>query len=432
MGKSTHNQGCRKGCGCLGAIIFLAVCIVVATTVALPMAGFDKPPVSLPFVESFWQTLIGQDAGMDAEDESGSVSEDNEAASDSHTETTQPEEDFSYLKGYYFFDQMSEDEQKQYAQMYRALAMRETVDYPSKSEDEIGHMRDCVMADHPELFAVDGVTWTYSESEDSSRLRGEFIYTPEEEKRYLQQIDTVVSECEAGIPEDADDYTRARCVYEYLVNTITYDHDAYDNLGTLPSDEQGQTVVDALLERSCVCAGYSRAFQLIMQDMGYPCVYITGEIYENGDTHSWNLVQLDGEWYYVDVAWGDPSYRGDDGQAWEADEVEYGYLNVTTEDMLRSRSFDSWQTLPDCTATADNYFVREGLMLYEADTAQVAAWGNDAVANGDGSFSFRCVDQYTYDQVKQGFDWGSIQFAYGTGYTYTYYDDVFTFTVQVW
>lgn len=430
MGKDANNRGSRGGCGCFGVAVFLVLC-VAAAVVFLPMLGFELP-ISVPFEDEPWHALFDQDEETGSEDASDNVDENPEATDASNDETAEPEEDFSYLEGYYYFDQMEESEKKQYALMYEALSTQETVDYPSQSEEEIGHIRECVMADHPELFAVDGVTWTYLEGEENSQLHGEFFYSLEETKQYRQQIDAAVAECEAGIPADADDYARARYVYEYLVNTITYDHDAYNNLGALPSDEQGQTVVDALLEHSCVCAGYSRAFQLIMQDMGYPCVCVSGEIYENGDAHSWNLVQLDGEWYYVDVSWGDPSYRGDDGQAWEMGGVGYGYLNVTTEDMLRSRAFDSWQTLPECTAVADNYFVREGLMLYEADTSQVAAWGNDAVAYGDGTFSFRCADQYTYDQVKQGFEWGSVQFASGSGYTYTYYDDVFVFTVQVW
>ena len=53
-----------------------------------------------------------------------------------------------------------------------------------------------------------------------------------------------------------------------------------------------------------LCEGYSKTFAYLCQSVGIPCVCVHG--YGNGGDHMWNMVQLDGEWYHVDVTWDDP------------------------------------------------------------------------------------------------------------------------------
>ena len=47
-----------------------------------------------------------------------------------------------------------------------------------------------------------------------------------------------------------------------------------------------------------VCAGYAHAFQYCMQKLGIPAAYIVGYA---GEAHAWNLLQLGGEYYCMDV-----------------------------------------------------------------------------------------------------------------------------------
>ncbi len=54
---------------------------------------------------------------------------------------------------------------------------------------------------------------------------------------------------------------------------------------------------------SPVCEGYSRAFKLICDRLGVPCVLVSG------GNHMWNHVKMDdGKWYAVDVTYDDPLY----------------------------------------------------------------------------------------------------------------------------
>lgn len=52
--------------------------------------------------------------------------------------------------------------------------------------------------------------------------------------------------------------------------------------------------------RKAVCAGYAEAARMLLDALGIPALYVT-----NAD-HAWNMVQIAGIWYHLDVTWDDP------------------------------------------------------------------------------------------------------------------------------
>ncbi len=91
-------------------------------------------------------------------------------------------------------------------------------------------------------------------------------------------------------------YDKVKAVHDYLCEHITYVQDDY----------YSHTAYGALAGGTAVCDGYSLAFQRFMDVLGIPCLIATGE--RNGDSHAWNLVQLDGQWYHLDVTWDDQTW----------------------------------------------------------------------------------------------------------------------------
>ena len=95
---------------------------------------------------------------------------------------------------------------------------------------------------------------------------------------------------------------------------MTYDTDlaaAYSEDGAF---DYGYTAYGALVANSrnqantCVCDGYSYAYEYLLQQAGITCTRVGGYAGSDPDSmeaHSWNLVQLDGEWYEVDATWDD-------------------------------------------------------------------------------------------------------------------------------
>ena len=60
-----------------------------------------------------------------------------------------------------------------------------------------------------------------------------------------------------------------------------------------------------------VCEAYARAFKVLCDEVGIPCVLVDGNAKTSsgslGEAHMWNYVQVGASWYGVDVTWNDPS-----------------------------------------------------------------------------------------------------------------------------
>lgn len=117
-----------------------------------------------------------------------------------------------------------------------------------------------------------------------------------------------------------NDYEIVCAVNDYLCDTIYY-----------PESEPYEPVTHmayGAFENGCaVCEGYACAAKLLLNELGILCDIEVGTC-TTGGGHAWNLVQLDGNWYQMDVTWND-------GSPDRAD-----YLLVTDDYMKKSRTWD--------------------------------------------------------------------------------------------
>ena len=88
-----------------------------------------------------------------------------------------------------------------------------------------------------------------------------------------------------------NDFEKILFAHDYLVKHIDYD----DNY-------VGKGIHEAIFEKKAVCQGYSEAFYVFMEKLNIPVRYVIA----SNNSHVWNMVKLDGEWYHVDVTWDDP------------------------------------------------------------------------------------------------------------------------------
>ena len=166
-----------------------------------------------------------------------------------------------------------------------------------------------VMYDHPEIFWLDS-HYSYDFYQDTNEvIKINLTYTSvidniiENRRQFDEIIDTIVTNAKTY----QLDYEREKYVHDTLVNKITYDDEYKDD----------QSAFNAIVNSRSVCAGYAKAFQIIMTKLGIPTYYITGEA--KGD-HAWNLILLEDGYYNVDVTWDD-----------QVDRIIYKYYNVNEE-----------------------------------------------------------------------------------------------------
>lgn len=106
--------------------------------------------------------------------------------------------------------------------------------------------------------------------------------------------------------KDKNDYEKIKLTHNYLRDTINYE--------STISKNNIYDIYGALVLRECVCEGYAKAFQYIMNEVGIDNVIVIGtgtNSMGKTENHAWNYVKLDKKWYAVDVTWDDPMLIGD-------------------------------------------------------------------------------------------------------------------------
>lgn len=123
--------------------------------------------------------------------------------------------------------------------------------------------------------------------------------TEESVSEAIEQIEQIkndlVNQC-----KDKNTIEQIKIVHDYLVDTTDYDASAGENI---------YNVYGTLVNKRSVCEGYARSFKYVMDELNIPCIIACG-IGKNStgaaENHAWNYVQVDDEWYAIDVTWDDP------------------------------------------------------------------------------------------------------------------------------
>lgn len=158
---------------------------------------------------------------------------------------------------------------------------------------QLKHVFEAVYNDHPELFWLDtGYSCKHRTDGQCVEITLQYNRTaqnPEQSKKEFEKAaDEIIKEAE----KKETDLEKERYVHNALMKKADY----------ATSSAMNQSAYSALVSGDTVCAGYARAFQYLMQRLNIPCYYCTGY---SGEDHAWNIINIDGAYYNVDVTWDD-------------------------------------------------------------------------------------------------------------------------------
>ena len=122
------------------------------------------------------------------------------------------------------------------------------------------------------------------------------------------------------------DFEKEKVIHDYIIKNCQYDTDHMNELSNTDADSYNP--YGFFKNGKTVCLGYTQTFQLFMDLLDIKCITIHSTAL-GGEEHAWNMVELEGEWYHVDVTWDDPIPDG-------GDRVIYNFFNVTSEYMKDS------------------------------------------------------------------------------------------------
>ena len=182
--------------------------------------------------------------------------------------------------------------------------------------------------------------------------------------------ETVESLAKYLVKPAKNDREKARLIYRWITDRITYDWETYrkvialiqknDVLGAKSLPEQNAAAV--LARRKGVCEGYSSLFQRLGQEAGLEVVVVSGYIHPGlvrmlglpeelaqKVPHVWNAVKIDGSWCLLDATWGSAMVPEKTREARQGQSSLYEFHCLSAPDkfiLLHYPKDAKWQLLP--------------------------------------------------------------------------------------
>lgn len=90
---------------------------------------------------------------------------------------------------------------------------------------------------------------------------------------------------------------KIKTIHDYIITNTSYDVERNEN-GT--SIYESNTAYGTLFEHKAICSGYADAMAIFLTKFELDNYKIAS------DTHVWNAVKINNQWYHLDLTWDDP------------------------------------------------------------------------------------------------------------------------------
>lgn len=273
-------------------------------------------------------------------------------------------EDLAKIQDYdtkYFVKKLTPEQKYRFVELYSgAMNFNESVVFDTPTtDDELTLLMILLNYDCPELIQITGDYFPeYGPDDEVTGLKFSYCMDEKEYESALKKLDTFI-EIMKQKAEGKTEYEKEKMVYDTIFTTTAY----------LEDDKHSGSIYGTLCKHSARCEGFSKSFEWVMRNLGFTCMAVIGTQEWNVTSiflnHSWNIVNIDGDYYNVDLT--------SDNTTWTSDHCNppnYGFLNTNDDMTMHQRHIDPKLLeigVPVCKEQKLNYHIQNGLYLREGE-----------------------------------------------------------------
>ncbi len=248
----------------------------------------------------------------------------------------------------YYYNTMTKRQKQIYKDIYSCVKSHKKtkkLTLTDVTEEEFDYVWWLFTYENSQFFWIDTTQYQWLDEDGIVTYLMPVYYKSKEEdiKKLEKKVNAKVDEIVAKALKEDSDFEVMLSLHDSLVKMTDY---------YLSGKYLECSAIGPLVNGRAQCDGYAKAFTLLCQEAGIPCIQVNGLSYD--DAHAWNKVKLDGKWYNVDVT-ADDEYGN------------YSFFCISDEqikDMVYS--FESWLPLSKAEATSKeyNYYSYIGKKVY--------------------------------------------------------------------
>ena len=214
------------------------------------------------------------------------------------------------------------------------------------TEVEVRHAIRLVMRDNPDIFWF---VHQYHFDKDNGIVSFGYRCSPERSAIIQESInDVVMNDFKIAHIRSLSQLELVAYVYKWMLTYCNYNTNSAYN----------QNIDSVFVRRNSVCTGYAKAAQYLFKLLGIESRLVFGRLNNDKDDgrHCWNIVNIEGHYYHLDICLGDLSLEDVMKKAGATSLRRYGDYNyncfcVSTEEILKTRSIEDVESLPLCDST---------------------------------------------------------------------------------
>lgn len=193
----------------------------------------------------------------------------------------------------------------------RRVSQLDLSSYDLSDSGVVGDTFTTVLRDHAELFYVMPSCFIWSNSSGLiTKLEPQYTADGENPvdgadpalQAVIDEFDGYVSDITSLVGSGWTDLEKALFLHDYLDSHFEYDR----NYLSGNTADIIFSPLEFLRQHMGVCQAYAETYRLLLTECGVPSKYAAS----TAMNHIWNLVQIGGSWYHVDVTWDDPLMSG--------------------------------------------------------------------------------------------------------------------------
>lgn len=250
----------------------------------------------------------------------------------------------------------------------------------------ISEIYEFVRLDHPEYFyiPVKFKVLTTKINNIVSAMEVELIYddstwNPSKINIYKKEIEDSAKNILAKAKSIDGDYNKVLYIYNYITQNIDYESDSPDDY----------SIYGALINKKATCEGYSESLQYLLNALEIDTITVVGTSKEQ--PHQWNMINIDGLWYYFDATWDSPI---------NSDKyLPYTYFAITLENIKKTHVLANESILPPSVNNKYNYYYYNDLILYSYDEKSLLNISKKSLEFNPQHIAFRVENDDIYNMV---------------------------------
>ena len=215
-----------------------------------------------------------------------------------------------------------------------------------------------VLGDNPYVIYFDKTKIEVEKSGPEKQIILIGVHPKPQAEKIILSLDAIANKIVSLVKAKSnDEYSLLINLYETIQTNIRYDKEEIQaNIKGISKNPASHNAYGAIINKIAVCDGFSSAFTLLAQKLGFECILVVGRSEYTSTAladHAWNIVKIRDRYYHMDVTWDTRKYN-------EFGEFSYAYFALTDEEISYDHNWNKTIT-PVCSYSDFSYYSKNGL-----------------------------------------------------------------------